>query len=260
MSASNQFEPPAINPGTPRPQLPRGCSTILKVLIVFGILGVGVALLLPAVRSAREPARRNQCKSQMRQIALALHQYAEQHGGLPPAYTTDSDGRPLHSWRTLILPYLEEARLYNSIDLTKPWDDPVNAEAFKTKLEIYQCPSAPWEPDNRTAYLAVVTPESCIQATEPRKFSDVTDGTPRTLIVIEVDEEHAVPWMSPVDADEATVLGLCGPESRTPHPQGVQAAFVDGSVRFIHEGMPGKVRRALISIAGNDEVSLNGEE
>jgi type II secretory pathway pseudopilin PulG len=109
-------------------------SAIVKILAVLGGIALLIAMLLPAVRSAREPARRNQCLSQLKQIALALETYADVHGKFPPAYTTDADGKPLHSWRTLILPYMEEPQLYASIDLTKPWDDPVNAKAFKTHL------------------------------------------------------------------------------------------------------------------------------
>ncbi len=81
--------------------------------------------------------------------------------GLPPAYTTDADGKPLHSWHTLILPYMGESHLYNTIDLTKPWDDPENAAAFETILLVYCCPSAREGEDNRTSYLAIVTPNSC---------------------------------------------------------------------------------------------------
>ena len=87
-------------------------STVLKLLAVLGIIGIVICMMLPAVRSAREPARRNQCKSNLKQIALALQGYAQVHGALPPAYTTDADGKPLHSWRTLILPFMEEQRLY----------------------------------------------------------------------------------------------------------------------------------------------------
>ena len=79
--------------------------------------------------------------SNLHQISIALQLYAAAHGGLPPAYTTDADGKPLHSWRTLILPYLEHQQLYESIDLAKPWDDPANAEACKAALSVYQCPS-----------------------------------------------------------------------------------------------------------------------
>jgi prepilin-type processing-associated H-X9-DG protein len=230
-------------------------STVLKLLTVLGIIGIGLAIMLPAVRTPREAARRNDCRSNLQQIALALRLYAEAHGALPPAYTTDADGKPLHSWRTLILPFLEEQQLYHSIDLTKPWDDPANAAAFNSIVSVYQCPSAPWEIDNRTTYQAVVTPSSCFRATEPRSLSDIADDASQTLMVIEVDEEHATPWMSPVDADEKIVLGLGGPTSRTAHPGGVQAAFVDGSVQFLVDGIPAMVRRALISMAGNDNVT-----
>jgi prepilin-type processing-associated H-X9-DG protein len=217
-------------------------------------------MLLPAVRSAREPARRSQCANNLRQIALALQLYEEVHGTLPPAYTTDADGKPLHSWRTLILPFLEEEQLYNSIDLTRPWDHPVNSAARSTKVSAYRCPSADrWEADgNRTIYQAVVTPNSCFRATEPRSLSEITDGAKNTLMLIEVDEQHAVPWMSPVDADEETVLGLGGRMSETAHPGGVQAAFVDGSVEFLRDGMPATARRVLISIAGNDKLTDEG--
>jgi prepilin-type processing-associated H-X9-DG protein len=196
----------------------------------------------------------------LKQIALALRFYEEAHHALPPAYTTDANGKPLHSWRTLILPFMEEQRLYESIDLTKPSDDPANAKAFKTIISAYQCPSGIRDPDNRTTYLAVLTPNSCFRATEPRSLSDITDDASQTLMVIEVDEEHAVPWMSPVDADENVVLGLELPKSRTAHPGGVQAAFVDGSVQFLPFDMPATVRRALISIAGNDKAEVEGAE
>jgi prepilin-type processing-associated H-X9-DG protein len=249
-----------LNVNAPSKRQKGRSATLLKLLAVLGIIVIAIAMMLPAVRTAREPARRNQCRSQLEQIALALKRYAEVHGALPPAYTTDASGKPLHSWRTLILPFMEEQQLYNAIDLTKPWNDPVNAAAFNTNLAVYQCPSAPWEIDNRTTYLAVVAPNSCIQATEPRKLSDVTDDPSQTLMVIEVDEEHAVPWMSPVDANEDVVLDLASPKSRTPHPGGVQAAFVDGSVYFLADGIPATIRRTLISIAGNDNVTAESAD
>ena len=107
-------------------------STVVIVILVFmvaGLLGCGgilVALLLPAVSAAREAARRTQCMNHLKQVALALHNYHDVFQAFPPAYTVDEDGKPLHSWRTLILPYLEQAALYEQIDLSKPWDAPEN--------------------------------------------------------------------------------------------------------------------------------------
>jgi type II secretory pathway pseudopilin PulG len=243
-----------------RPKRSQFLSAIVKILAVLAVIMLLVALLLPAMRSAREPARRNQCLSQLKQIALAMHTYAEVHGEFPPAYTTDADGKPLHSWRTLILPYMEERQLYASIDLTKPWDDPVNAKAFKTHLENYQCPSEFAEPDNRTGYLAVVTPESVIRATEPRKREDLAGKSKSALMVIEVGEEHAVPWMSPVDADEAMVLGLGQTESATPHSSGMNAALADGRGIFLQSELSKDSRRALISLDAADNAALSGND
>ena len=94
----------------------------------MGIIVVLIALMLPAMRSAREPARRTQCRYNLKQIGLALHEYEQAFGVLPPAYTVDAEGKRLQSWRVLILPYLDQAALYKLIDLTKPWDDPVRPD------------------------------------------------------------------------------------------------------------------------------------
>lgn len=233
-------------------------STILKLLTVLGIIAIVIFLMLPLVRTARPAAHRNACMNNLRQIALALQAYADTYNALPPAYTTDADGKPLHSWRTLILPYIDQRQLYESIDLTKPWDDPVNAEACRS-MYGYQCPSTS-DRDNHTTYLAVVTPTSCFRPTEPRSLSEITDGASETLMLIEVGSEHAVPWMAPFDADENVVMGI-GPNSNLAHAGGMHAAFVDGSVRFLSlNDTPASQLRALISIAGNDKAAAEGAD
>jgi len=227
--------------------------TLVQLLVVIAICGTLLALMLPDVRSTRPPAR-SQCMANLKQIALALQNYADVHGTLPPAYTTDADGNPLHSWRTLILPHIEHQRFYDSIDLTKPWDDPANAEALATTIELYQCPSAE-QPDNHTTYLAVLTPNSCFRATEPRDLTDITRPHSQTLMLIEVGTDHSVPWMSPFDADEQLVLAI-----GEPHPGGMLAVFADGNVSYLSVELPASQRLAMISIADNhDEPAEEGE-
>jgi Tfp pilus assembly protein PilE len=81
--------------------------TLLNLLYFVAILGVLMCLLFPATRrGSHEAARRNNCAAMLHQIGIALHEYAKVHGALPPAYTVDADGESLHSWRTLILPYI----------------------------------------------------------------------------------------------------------------------------------------------------------
>jgi len=169
---------------------------------------------------------------------------------LPPAFTVDAQGKPLHSWRTLILPYLDQRQLYESIDLSKPWNDPVNARAYETSVSAFRCNLSNC-PKNHTTYLAVVTPNSCLRPIEPRPFSEITDRRDQTLVAIEVSSPQSVPWMAPRDADEQLVLGF-GPNSKLPHPDGTHAALLDGSVRFLSATLSDDNRRALISISGGE--------
>lgn len=230
----------------------RAGFNLIELIATIGIIGLLLALLLPAQRRAREPARRSQCKNNLKQIGLALHNYADQYNSLPPAYTVDSNGKPLHSWRTLILPYLDQAPLYNTINLSKAWDDPANAEAYKTDLAIYRCPSADF-PAKHTTYMVVVSKNSCFSLDGSRQFSEITDGSSNTLMVMEVDPAHAVHWMAPVDADENLLLSM-GPKTKLAHTGGMHAALADGTIRFLSAELPAQTRRALISIAGNETI------
>ena len=227
-------------------------QALIRWAVILGILLLGIALLLPARRTTRRSTRRMQCASHLRQISLALHAYEQRCGALPPAYTVDSEGKPLHSWRTLILPFLGQGDLYQSIDLSRPWNDPVNAQALKTATPFYRCTEAIGEP-NSTTYLAIVAPGGCFLPDQPRRLAEITDGTANTLMVIEVGDDHAVPWMAPVDADEALVLRI-GKTKGPHHAGGMNAGFVDGEVRFLSNSLPAAVRRAMISIAGREEV------
>ena len=228
----------------------RGGFGLVEFFVVIAIIATLIALIVPARRSAGPAARRLECQNNVKQIAMALLNYSIQNHVLPPAYTVDADGKPLHSWRTLILPYLDHATLYKKIDLTKAWDDPVNAEAFQTKVSVYRCPLA-IGPENHTTYMAVVTSNSCIRPTEPRSLSDITDDQDQTLMVIEVDSDHAVPWMSPRDADESLILAL-GSKHKLAHGGGINAGFVDGRTEFLNANLTKDKLRKLISIAGSD--------
>lgn len=230
----------------------RSAITLIELLVVIAILVMLVALLLPAVRSAREPARRNQCINQLKQIALALHNYADANGSLPPAYTVDEEGNRLHSWRTLLLPYVEQQALYDTIDLTKPWDDPANDKARETIVDAFLCPSCPGV-ETLTTYQTVVGEEFIFTGEEARTFSEVTDQTAQTVAVIDVDHGRAVHWMSPEDTDEETFLAFDS-ESLMQHPGILQVAFLDGHVKSIKLDENIALSQALLTIAGGEKI------
>src|SRR5215831_16651108 len=157
---TNPYESP-INPETGKlpQQKPDLTSLAFRLVVLVGILLLLLALFLPNYRGGapRESARRMQCYNNLRNIVIALHSYESTYGCLPPAYTVDANGKPLHSWRTLILPFIDQQPLYNQIDFSKPWDDPANRTASETRLKLYECPSST-AGKGHTTYLAVVAP------------------------------------------------------------------------------------------------------
>ncbi|WP_435011098.1 DUF1559 domain-containing protein [Tundrisphaera lichenicola] len=234
----------------PKPS-PRRRYTLVKVGLVVAVIVFLISLFLPASRTARPAARRMQCSSNLRQIVLALNNYEQVYKTLPPAYTVDPDGSPMHSWRTLILPYMDEQALYESIDFSKPWNDPANAPALAKRPSLFRCPNL-YDSPNQTAYLAIVGPGNFLDPGRPRRLEEITDGLSTVLAVIEVGQEAAVPWMAPTDANLALVLKL-DPKANHLHSGGMNAAFVDGSVRFLRADLPAPIWRALLSISGNDD-------
>lgn len=249
---ANPYQPTLHDSQPAAPKTQQWGPRLLGCLVVVGIIGVLIALLLPMRRSAGEASRRMQCSNNLKQIAIALHSYEDQYGVLPPAHTVDADGKPLHSWRTLILPFLEQEPLYQKIDLSKPWDDPANKVAFDSGIPCYACPSTSGSM-TQTVYMAVAVPGGCFKPTEPRKLSEITDDRSSTVMVVEVDEKKAVHWMSPTDSIDFNTLK---PEAgaRLQHPRGFQAVFVDGTVHFLSVDLKPETLRALIMIDGKDVV------
>lgn len=230
-----------------------GMTEILLTLATLAIiLAILFAFFLPAQRRARPAARRSQCKNNLKQIGLALHNYYETHGVFPPACTVDANGKPLHSWRTLILPFLDQKDLYESIDLTKPWNDPANAEAFATQVHAFSCPSANLE-SGFTTYQALVGAEYAFQPGKQNTIRDIQDGTSNTVIVIDASASIAVHWMEPSDPGVHFFLN-CGAESEFQHTGGLHALLADGMVRFITANVPRETRKALSTIDGGEII------
>ncbi|MEQ8839039.1 MAG: DUF1559 domain-containing protein, partial [Lacipirellulaceae bacterium] len=157
-----------------------------------------------------------------------------EHGTLPPAFTTNSKGDRLHSWRTLILPYLGENALYDKIDLRKPWNDPVNVEARITRIENYQCPSSPNSPEEKgfTTYLGMVGKQCVFTGKQSRELASVTRDFSTTACVIDVEDAFAVHWMSPHDIDLKTTLQMFK-DADTKHPALYFVAYLDGDAGLI---------------------------
>ncbi len=122
--------------------------TLIELLVVIAIIAILVSLLLPAVQQAREAARRTSCKNNLRQLGLALHNYLDVQGRFPISMASDiatgrNTGGGEWSVQARILPFLEQSNLYNTADLTRSYEDPINTGIAPMKIPTLLCPSDP---------------------------------------------------------------------------------------------------------------------
>ncbi len=235
---------------------------VAATLVILALVGYGIALLNARHQTEIAAARFNNCRSHLTQIYLALRNYAEAHGHYPPAYTTSPDGKPLHSWRTLILPFMEAEQLYRSIDLRKPWDDSANAAARQFTPDFFRCPAAfAKEGDDHglTTYLAVVAPESVIRAVDSATLRDIKASHTQTVTVTDVPHDKAVHWMSPQDADEQDFLQSGAAHSGQHRPDAMLVLCADGHCTVISADLDAASRRAMITVSADDNEAIKDD-
>lgn len=214
---------------------------------------VGVAMLLPAVKSSRQSARRPQSINNLKCIALAILNHESASGSFPPAYIADKDGKPLLSWRVKLLPHLDRSGVYDQFHLDEPWDSEHNKKLIDKMPSIYRSPASKVADQGKTNYLTVRGEGTIFPGKEGMTFGKIRDGSSNTLMTVEVSDKNAVIWTKPDDFqydEKDPKKGLIGL-----WPGGFHAGFADGSVRFFQSSIDPKVLNALFTRAGGEAVS-----
>jgi prepilin-type processing-associated H-X9-DG protein len=233
-------------------ELPKFDASPSNQLTQIAVIGILVALLLPAVQAAREAARRNVSLSQLKQIILAMLVYADAKRTFPPHAIYSADGKPLLSWRVAILPYLEHQELYNQFKLDEPWDSPHNRQLLPHMPDVYANPNIA-EP-GWTNYLAVVGPQCVLDGTQKGVgLAQIEDGTSNTIVVVEADIDRAVEWTKPDDIAF---------DPNNPHagfgklrPGGSNVVWADGHASFLPVDAPPDLVKAFITRSGGERVA-----
>ena len=261
--------------------------TAVELLVVVAIVAILIALLLPAVQQSREAARRSQCKNNMKQIALSMHNYHDTFNTLPPGWIA-KDWKPdtgaCYGWGTSILPYIDQAPLYNRTDFKRP---PAVGELTQMQLPVYRCPSDAFPGINAVRgnfatsnyagnYGNKILPGSVDAAKDATglfycnssvRFHEIKDGLSNTVMASErtVSSAAAI-WVgvrsnqnggdnvSPC-SERARINSVIGAFSSS-HAGGAHVLISDGSVRFVSEQLDPQAWEALGTRDGGDDASF----
>jgi prepilin-type processing-associated H-X9-DG protein len=216
----------------------------------YPVFSAGV---LEGVQRVREAATRIRSANNLKQIALAMHNYHDATGSFPPQAIYDKNGKPLLSWRVLILPYVEQQNLFKEFHLDEPWDSEHNKKLLARIPPVYVPVDGKGMKGTDTYYQAFVGKGAFFEGKKGLGIRDFTDGTSNTLMVVEAGDP--VPWSKPDDLPFDPGKKL--PKLGGLFANGFNAAFCDGSVRFIQKSVAEKVLRALITRNGGEVIDFN---
>lgn len=247
------------------------------------VVAIGVALLLPAVQQARMAARRAQSQNNLRQLAIAMHNYENAHRAFPAGTILNSNLEPEQrlSWIVELLPYVEQQALYNQLNRSQGWEHPDNLPLAAAVVELFLNAGVASGPTTFSAngdllgsthYVGIAglgedgprlpagSPRAGIFAYDRKtRIGNITDGTSNTLMISEATGEYGG-W---AQGGRATIRSLTQQPYVNgvdgiggPYPGGFNASFADGSTRFLSQDIDPAVMEAIATMAGGEAVNV----
>ncbi|MCR9199950.1 MAG: DUF1559 domain-containing protein [Planctomycetaceae bacterium] len=240
-------------------------TIFVSVPLLFALGNV----LLPSMGHP-EGSRRTQCKNNLKQIGLAMHNYHDVHASFPPLQV----GPIPQTWRLRLLPFLDPPdrflQIHDDYDYHQPWYSQANVRFATTAPEFYTCPSALRagliDSSRLTAYVGLESSDALLSVSAAQKIRDVKDGTSNTMMIVESCGSDII-WTEPRDAvvpdggmtinGPGAQAGLSSSPLSSWHTGGAQILLGDGSVRFLSEQTDPAVLRALMTADGGESQELH---
>ncbi|WP_298863875.1 DUF1559 domain-containing protein [uncultured Gimesia sp.] len=234
---------------------------IAVVIFVISIFTVFVLWTLPTVvpPGRRRIAPKLASMNNLRNIGLAVVNYTSGHeSNMPLGTTTDQQGKPLHSWMTAVVPYLDQVGLANQIKYEKPWNDPVNQHIFTTNIPVFINPSIEKTTDSKGYALTHYTANSRLFGVNKSYSLDeisAADGMAVTIMLGEINSKFPA-WGSTSNfRDPAKGLGGGPDHFGSPYEKSVNVIFSNGSGKFLSKDIDPKILKALSTPDGGEPIS-----
>jgi prepilin-type processing-associated H-X9-DG protein len=251
---------PIRGPGAPKKQgLGTGEIILIMAAVAVVLLLLCWTVILPALAEAIIAKKKMPCINNLKQISFALHNYHNTYGTFPPAYIPDKNGRPMHSWRVLILPFLQNGDLYKQYHFDEPWNSPNNRKVADVAMGVFHCPNESDPNAHTTSYMMVVGPHTISDGPHGRKLSQITDGAANTIMLVEV-ANSGVGWAEPRDLSfedmDFKINGIKRHSISSCHSGGASVAFCDGSVCFLTDTIYPQTVKSMLTIDGGEQSSV----
>jgi hypothetical protein len=239
-----------------KPRSIRRRVIIGSVLLLLIILGT---FLYKAIQEARNAAIACSCQSRLNQLQFALTNYHEVHGHYPPAYIADKDGKPMHSWRVLILPFMEYEALYKEYDFNEPWNGPHNSKLADKMPESFHMPSEP-SSTCMTNIVAITGPGTAFPGPRSTRKEEFTDGLDKTILLAEITDSN-INWLEPRDLNVEEMSFVANDRSKpsisSSRQKGPYVVFADSiHTHWISPSLSPETLKALTTISGGEPIYM----